>query len=103
MKPDALLNPAELPVELKWIASHQKLHPDDPVYLLLGWHAQRTKQAEASDRRVADRNEGVDGSADQGHVSGGRYHQRNQRFAQCSENGSSPGVPRSLLRNLNTT
>jgi len=47
MKPDALLNPAELPVELKWIASHQKLHPDDPVYLLLGWHAQRTKQAEA--------------------------------------------------------
>jgi len=46
MKPDALLDLSQLPEELQWIASHQKLHPDDPVYLLLGWHSQRTKQAE---------------------------------------------------------
>jgi len=46
MKPNDLLDPSQLPLDLQWIASHQKLHPDDPVYLLLGWHAQRTKQAE---------------------------------------------------------
>lgn len=46
MKPELLLDPSQLPESLQWIASHQKLHPDDPVYLLLGWHAQHTKEAE---------------------------------------------------------
>ena len=46
MKPNDLLDPSQLPRDLQWIASHQKLHPDDPVYLLLGWHAQRTREAE---------------------------------------------------------
>jgi len=46
MKPNDFLDPSQLPLDLQWIASHQKLHPEDPVYLLLGWHAQHTKQAE---------------------------------------------------------
>jgi len=46
MKPNDFLDPSQLPLDLQWIASHQKLHPDDPVYLLLGWHAQHTREAE---------------------------------------------------------
>jgi len=48
MKPveDDFLDPAGLPDDLKWIAAHHRLHPTDPVYLLLAWHWRRIKLAE---------------------------------------------------------
>lgn len=48
MKPadDDFLDPAGLPDDLKWVAAHHRLHPTDPVYLLLAWHWRRIKQAE---------------------------------------------------------
>ena len=46
MKPEDLLNPADLPDDLKWLPTHYKLHPSDPVYLLIAWHWRRVKQSE---------------------------------------------------------
>ncbi|MBX3738900.1 MAG: hypothetical protein KF715_19565 [Candidatus Didemnitutus sp.] len=46
MKPEDLLDPEHLPADLKWIASHHRLQPDDPVYLLIAWHWQRVKGSE---------------------------------------------------------
>jgi septal ring factor EnvC (AmiA/AmiB activator) len=46
MKPEDLLDPAEFPDDLKWVAAHHKLHPTDPVYLLIAWHWRRVKQSE---------------------------------------------------------
>lgn len=43
---DDFLDPALLPDDLKWVAAHHRLHPTDPVYLLLAWHWRRIKQAE---------------------------------------------------------
>ncbi|MST93714.1 MAG: hypothetical protein EXS33_00310 [Pedosphaera sp.] len=46
MKPEDLLDPAEFPDDLKWVAAHHNLHPTDPVYLLVAWHWRRVKQSE---------------------------------------------------------
>ncbi|OAM90892.1 hypothetical protein OH491_26480 [Termitidicoccus mucosus] len=46
MKPEDLIDPASLPEELQWVSSHYRLHPDDPVYLLIAWHWQRVKASE---------------------------------------------------------
>jgi hypothetical protein len=46
MTPEDLLDPAELPDDLKWIPAHYRLNPSDPVYLLLAWHWRRVKQSE---------------------------------------------------------
>lgn len=46
MKPEDLFDPAEFPDDLKWVAAHHKLHPTDPVYLLVAWHWRRVKQSE---------------------------------------------------------
>lgn len=46
MKPADLLDPAKLPEELQWVSAHYRLHPDDPVYLLIAWHWQRVKASE---------------------------------------------------------
>ncbi len=45
-KPEDLLDPAEFPDDLKWVAAHHRLHPTDPVYLLVAWHWRRVKQSE---------------------------------------------------------
>lgn len=45
-KPEDLLDPASFPEELQWVPAHYKLHPTDPVYLLLAWHWRRVKQTE---------------------------------------------------------
>lgn len=44
--PGDLLDPAAFPDELKWVPAHYRLHPTDPVYLLLAWHWRRVKQSE---------------------------------------------------------
>lgn len=46
MKPEDLLNPENFPEELKWVPAHYRLHPSDPVYLLIAWHWQRVKKSE---------------------------------------------------------
>lgn len=46
MKPEDLLNPENFPDDLKWVHAHQRLHPNDPVYLLIAWHWQRVKKSE---------------------------------------------------------
>jgi hypothetical protein len=46
MKPEDLLNPAAFPDDLKWVVAHHKLHPTDPVYLLLAWHWRRVQRSE---------------------------------------------------------
>ena len=46
MKPEDLLDPAQFPDDLQWVAAHHKLHPADPVYLLVAWHWRRVKQSE---------------------------------------------------------
>ena len=38
MKPEELLDPANLPDDLQWIATHYRLQPNDPVFLLIAWH-----------------------------------------------------------------
>ena len=48
MKPEDLLNPENFPDELKWVPAHYRLHPSDPVYLLIAWHWQRVKKSEDS-------------------------------------------------------
>jgi hypothetical protein len=47
-KPEDLLEPAQFPDDLKWVPAHYKLHPTDPVYLLIAWHWRRVKQSEDS-------------------------------------------------------
>jgi hypothetical protein len=46
LKPEDLLEPGNLPDDLKWLPAHYKLHPTDPVYLLIAWHWRRVKQSE---------------------------------------------------------
>jgi len=46
MKPEDLLDPEHLPADLKWIAAHHRLNPNDPVYLLIAWHWQRVQESE---------------------------------------------------------
>lgn len=46
MKPEQLLEPDNWPDELKWVAAEHRLHPDDPVFLLLAWHWNRMKACE---------------------------------------------------------
>jgi chromosome segregation ATPase len=46
MKPEDLLNPENFPDDLKWVHAHQRLHPNDPVYLLIAWHWQRVNKSE---------------------------------------------------------
>ena len=45
-KPEDFLDPENFPDDLKWVPAHYKLHPSDPVYLLIGWHWRRVKQSE---------------------------------------------------------
>lgn len=45
-KPEDLLDPENFPDDLKWVSAHYKLHPSDPVYLLIAWHWRRVKQSE---------------------------------------------------------
>ncbi len=46
LKPKSLLDPAAFPEDLQWVPAHYKLHPTDPVYLLLAWHWRRVKKSE---------------------------------------------------------
>ena len=46
MKPEDFLDPANFPPDLKWVPEHYKLHPSDPVYLLIAWHWKRVKASE---------------------------------------------------------
>lgn len=46
LKPESLLDPAAFPEDLQWVPAHYKLHPTDPVYLLLAWHWRRVKKSE---------------------------------------------------------
>lgn len=43
---EELFDPASFPEDLTWVPAHHRLHPDDPVYLLLAWHWRRVKQSE---------------------------------------------------------
>lgn len=45
MKPEELLDPDKLPVELRWLADQHKLQPNDPVFLLLAWHWEMTHRS----------------------------------------------------------
>lgn len=45
-KPEDLLEQGSFPPELAWVPAHYRLHPDDPVYLLIAWHWRRVKQSE---------------------------------------------------------
>jgi hypothetical protein len=45
-KPEDLFDPTSFPEDLTWVPAHQKLHPSDPVYLLLAWHWRRVKRAD---------------------------------------------------------
>jgi len=47
-KPEDFLEPENFPDDLKWVPAHYKLHPSDPVYLLIAWHWRRVKQSEDS-------------------------------------------------------
>jgi hypothetical protein len=46
MTPEDLLQGDDLPPELEWVATHYRLNPDDPVYLLIAWHWHRVKSSE---------------------------------------------------------
>lgn len=46
MKAEEFLDPTKLPEELQWVPAHYRLHPDDPVYLLIAWHWHRVQGAE---------------------------------------------------------
>jgi hypothetical protein len=46
MSPEELLEAENLPPELEWVATHYRLNPDDPVYLLIAWHWHRVKASE---------------------------------------------------------
>jgi ABC-type phosphate transport system auxiliary subunit len=45
-KPGDLLEPGNFPDDLQWVPAHYKLHPSDPVYMLIAWHWRRVKQSE---------------------------------------------------------
>lgn len=45
-KPEDLLDPDVFPDDLKWVPAHYRLHPNDPVYLLIAWHWRRVKESE---------------------------------------------------------
>jgi hypothetical protein len=46
LQPEDLLDPAEFPDDLKWVTAHHRIHPTDPVYLLIAWHWRRVKLSE---------------------------------------------------------
>jgi ABC-type transporter Mla subunit MlaD len=46
MKPEELLDPAKLPEDLQWVVTHYRLHPEDPVFLLIAWHWNRMNACE---------------------------------------------------------
>lgn len=48
MKPQSLLDPDSFPEDLHWLATEYKLHPGDPVFLLIAWHWHRVKAGEDS-------------------------------------------------------
>jgi hypothetical protein len=45
-KPEDFLDPSNFPEDLNWVPGHYKIHPDDPVYLLIAWHWKRVKASE---------------------------------------------------------
>ncbi len=76
MSPEELLQAENLPSDLQWVADHYRLNPDDPAYLLIAWHWNRSKAAEdtlqatlvelktALDTRIEALAESVDAIAD---------------------------------------
>jgi hypothetical protein len=46
MKPEDLFSAEDFPEELKWVPAHYKIHPSDPVYLLIAWYWRRVKKSE---------------------------------------------------------
>lgn len=46
MKPEELLDPTNLPDDLQWVATHYRLQPNDPVFLLIAWHWNRINACE---------------------------------------------------------
>lgn len=46
LKPEDLLSPEDFPDDLQWVPAHYRLHPTDPVYLLIAWHWRRVKASE---------------------------------------------------------
>ena len=46
MKPEDLLDPANLPADLQWLATQYRLQPNDPVFLLIAWHWTRIAACE---------------------------------------------------------
>lgn len=46
MKPEELLDPETLPDDLQWVATHYRLQPNDPVFLIIAWHWNRMKACE---------------------------------------------------------
>jgi hypothetical protein len=45
-KLEEFLDPAQFPDELAWVPAHYRMHPADPVYLLVAWHWRRVKKSE---------------------------------------------------------
>lgn len=45
-KLEEFLDPGQFPAELAWVPAHYRMHPADPVYLLIAWHWRRVKQSE---------------------------------------------------------
>jgi hypothetical protein len=43
---EEFLDPSQFPDELAWVPAHYKIHPNDPVYLLIAWHWRRVKASE---------------------------------------------------------
>ncbi len=61
MKPEDLLNPENFPDDLKWVHAHQRLHPTDPVYMLIAWHWTRVKKSEDTlSQAIAELKAGLD-------------------------------------------
>jgi hypothetical protein len=52
MKPEDLFDPESLPNDLQWILAQYRLHPDDPVFVLLGWHWMRMQEGEDTLREL---------------------------------------------------
>lgn len=46
VKVEEFLDPSQFPDELAWVPAHYRMHPSDPVYLLIAWHWRRVKQSE---------------------------------------------------------
>ncbi len=45
-KVEEFLDPSQFPDELAWVPAHYRMHPSDPVYLLIAWHWRRVKKSE---------------------------------------------------------